>query len=357
MKKSRQAVVARKGREIALPGWLNSDRKEFVQAARKLVSARGKAARVQILREGLAERFATRLLGEAPQDDPEVQVECWRLASQLWAYDAWRHPLRHAAAESSPPSPLNFSNAMLAPLVEALLGLYGKEALTWCVYAYLISSRQAAKRTEQAIVAGAFAGKAVIEAIGDSLKEIQAEPEPLPRGLPAKIARLLSQSLTKVSGRSKSAAPKAGSLTLSGDQAAALIHALLSTKPADDAPKGSDNLENALAETAWVEADEALARALQHTPALNAVIHEPALESRLRDELGEIVQAVRASAAKRVLEIEGDPGSEVEFNPSKHAQDDPRVRSAKRVRIITPTVYQGRGANRHVLRVADVEPV
>jgi hypothetical protein len=65
---------------------------------------------------------------------------------------------------------------------------------------------------------------------------------------------------------------------------------------------------------------------------------------------------VRTSAAKRELEIEGSPGSETTFDPIKHAQDDPRITPTSRVRLLTPTVFQGRGANRRVLRTADVEP-
>ena len=118
-----------------------------------------------------------------------------------------------------------------------------------------------------------------------------------------------------------------------------------------------DNLHDAVAETAWIEADDALARALQQTPALREAIREPtALSPQLRNQISAIIQAVRTSAAKRELEIEGSPGSETTFDPIKHAQDDPRITPTSRVRLITPTVFQGRGANRRVLRTADVEP-
>jgi hypothetical protein len=139
-------------------------------------------------------------------------------------------------------------------------------------------------------------------------------------------------------------------------QVATLVQALLPAKPPDDMA-AVGNLASALAETAWMDADEALARALQQTPRLRKAIREPTeLHPELRNHLGAIIQAVRASAAKRELEIEGDPGSEVAFDPVRHAQDDPRVRTAQRVRIVTPTVFQGRGAHRRVLRVAEVEP-
>ena len=77
-------------------------------------------------------------------------------------------------------------------------------------------------------------------------------------------------------------------------------------------------LADALAETAWVEADDGLARALQQTPTLRAALKTIAPE--LRAPLGEMIQAVLSSAAKRQMEIENG------------------------------TVYQGRGANRRVLR-------
>src|SRR5262249_50994170 len=86
-------------------------------------------------------------------------------------------------------------------------------------------------------------------------------------------------------------------------------------------------------------------------------IREPtALSPQLRNQIGAIIQAVRTSAAKRELEIEGSPGSETTFDPVKHAQDDPRITPASRVRLITPTVFQGRGANRRVFSTAAVDP-
>jgi hypothetical protein len=229
--------------------------------------------------------------------------------------------------------------------------------LVWCINAFFTRTGQIAEGIVQVIIAGAFGDKAVIEAIGAALKEVQAERRPYPREIPTKVASLLSRTLssTSISGRTKSEA-KGGSLMLTRVQVATLVQALLPAKPPDDMA-AVGNLASALAETAWMEADEALARALQQTPRLRKAIREPTeLHPELRNHLGAIIQAVRASAAKRELEIEGDPGSEVAFDPVRHAQDDPRVRTAQRVRIVTPTVFQGRGAHRRVLRVAEVEP-
>lgn len=357
----RAAAVAPKRRESEPPDWLASNDAVFAENARRLASAKGRASRDQLLRDGLAGEFAARLLRQA-QGDTQRQVEGWKLVGALWADEAWREHLRAADVAGAPPSPLRFSGSPLTSIAQALLGLYGEDALAWCAYAYLVRTGPAATPIEQAILARALDVHAVIEAIGTALTELEADPTSYPSGIPGKVATLLLQCFagTATPGQSKGAAAKIGSLTFNRDQAATLIQALLSARlptqlPAD-APAGN-NLENALAETAWVEADEALARALQQTPALREAIREPTgLNPQLRSQIGAIIQAVRTSAAKRELDIEGTPGSEATFDPVKHAHDDPRLKAVKRVRIVTPTVFQGRGTNRRVLRAADVEP-
>jgi hypothetical protein len=354
--KTSSNVVAWKRRESE-PIWLDSNNAEFVENARRLISAKGRAARDRLLRDGPAGKFAARLLGEALRHS-ERQVECWKLVAQLYAHDAWRRQFRIADADGTLPSPRSFSKIPLAPIVQAVLGLCGEHALDWCIGAYLTRTGPAAERIAQAIIAGAFKQKAIIGALGPALKDLEAERKVYDREIVRKIASLLSRSLStrSSSGRDKSAAPKVGSITLTRAEAGTLIQALLSARSPDETPP-DDNLGRDLAETAWMEADEALARALQQTPALREAIRDRTqLSPRLRNHLGEILQAVSASAEKRELEIEGEPGSETTFDPAKHAQDDSRVKVAERVRIVTPTVFQGRGTYRRVLRVADVEP-
>jgi hypothetical protein len=79
-------------------------------------------------------------------------------------------------------------------------------------------------------------------------------------------------------------------------------------------------LAHALAETAYIEADEAIARALQQTPVLRAALDTMAPE--LRAALGAMIQATRTAAAKRQMELQNG------------------------------AVYQGRGENRRVIRAA-----
>ena len=358
--KRRATAVAQKRRESELTAWLASDDAAFIENARRFASAKGRAARVRLLQGGLAGEFAARLLAEARGDserqDSQRQVESWKLVGQLWADEPWRAHFRAAGVETAPPSPRSFVNVPLAPIVAALLGFYGQDALAWCLYAYLIRSGPAAAAISEAIAAHAFAMDTIVAAIEAALAELEAEPDFHPGGLGGKVASLLAQHLTAARRPDNSAVAKISSLTFSREQAAGLIQALLSSQlRADAAP--SDNLDNALAETAWIEADDALARALQQTPALREALRGPTeLSPLLRSQIGAIIQAVRTSAAKRELEIEGSPGSEAAFDPVKHANDDPRVKPMSRVRLVTPTVFQGRGANRRVLRAGDVEP-
>src|SRR5262249_51507465 len=214
-------------------------------------------------------QFATRLLGEALRDS-KLQLQCGKFVGQLWTQKAWRDLFQNAGAEGAPPPPDTFSGVPLTPVVRALLGLYGNEALEWCLYAYFTRAGGVATGIGQAILASKFDGKAVVEAIGAVLTELEARPELYPGGIPGQVVTLLSKSFAarQTPDAHKHSTAKIGSLPFSRDQAATLIQTLLSTELSDDAPPNND-LENALAETAWLEADEALARALQQTPALD----------------------------------------------------------------------------------------
>lgn len=81
------------------------------------------------------------------------------------------------------------------------------------------------------------------------------------------------------------------------------------------------DLQAALMETAYVEADEAIARAFQQTPTLRAALDTLPLE--LRASVGATIQAVRTAAAKRQMELQNG------------------------------AVYQGRGENRRIIRAAN----
>jgi hypothetical protein len=219
-----------------------------------------------------------------------------------------------------------------------------------------MSTGKAAEQIAQIIVSE-FKQKTIIEALAPALRTLEVGGD-YSRGISETIANLLSRmfSTAASSSESKTAQRAYGALTLRRADVATIVEALLTARAPDNSVQ-SDSFGSALAETAWIEADDGLARALQQTPALRQAIREQTqFSAEVRNHLGTIVQAVRSSAAKRQLEIEGDPGSEVEFDPARHSQDDPRVMTAERVRLVTPIVFQGRGANRRVLRPADVEP-
>jgi hypothetical protein len=62
------------------------------------------------------------------------------------------------------------------------------------------------------------------------------------------------------------------------------------------------DLEIALQETAYIEADDAIARALQQTPTMRAALNTLAPE--LRAAVGATIRAIRTAAAKRHMELQ-----------------------------------------------------
>jgi hypothetical protein len=351
--KARSNVDVRKNlRKSEPPPWLDSSDAAFLKNAKGLL-APDKAD--QPLAKGLRDKFAARLLTGAMQTS-DRQTEYWKLVARLWAHDFWRRHLRNAGIKGEPPPPHQFPKASLPPIIQAFVGLSGRSALPWCLSTFLASTGKNSEQIVQPIVQE-FTRKAIIEALGPVLRTLEIGRQ-YSDGLSGRIASLLSIIFsTAASSRgAKTATTARGSVTLKRIEASTVIEMLLSARATDNLVQ-SDNLRTALAETAWQEADDGLARALQQTPALRQAIREQTqLSPEVRNPLGAVIQAVRSSASKRQLEIEGEPGSEVEFDPAKHSQDDPRVKAAERVRLITPTVFQGRGANRRVLRAADVEP-
>jgi hypothetical protein len=350
---TRSTVDAERRPKIEPPSWLNSDDNAFLKHAVKF-SVPEKA--VFLIENGLADEFAARLLHRSLKIS-EHQVEYWKVVTRLWPQNAWQRHFRKAGVKGETPLPSRFSGPLRPAMAATLLGLYGKDALAWCLSAYLISAGPAAEEVAQTIIGGKFKQKALIEALRPTMTMIDAEGDSYPRGLSNKIIGLLSRRDDAPARQGKTITRKHDSLVLSQINATMLVNIFLSERKTDRFVK-DDNLASALAESAWIEADDGLARALQQTPALRQAMRgQPELGTALRNQLGAVIQAVRSSAAKRQIDIEGEPGSEVEFDPVKHSRDDPRVEAAGRVRIIAPTVFQGRGQNRRVLRTADVEPV
>src|SRR6266436_9566428 len=166
--------------------WLTADDAAFAEHARWLASAKGRATRDRLPRNGLASEFAARLLSAASGETAR-QIESWKLVGYLFAQEPWQAPLRAAGIESAPPSPRSFAGMPLTPIVHALLGLYGKDALAWCVYAYLTRTGSAATDIADVIVAHTLAVGAILEAIEAALSELEAEPEDRPSGIAGKI--------------------------------------------------------------------------------------------------------------------------------------------------------------------------
>src|SRR5262249_45928396 len=110
-----------------------------------------------------------------------------------------------------------------------------------------------------------------------------------------------------------------------------------------------------VADAAWRQADDALARALQNIAALKHAVDEAReVDPRIRGYAGVVAQAVRSAAAKRELELDGTIGSIAQFDPLTHQGDDPSIGSAALVRIMKPAVAQGRDTWRRVIKKAEV---
>src|SRR5215475_7897878 len=90
-------------RESDPMAWLTADDTAFAEHARWLASAKGRATRDRLLRNGLAEEFAAGLLSAA-SGEMARQVEIWKLVGYLFAQEPWQAPLRAAGIESAPPS-------------------------------------------------------------------------------------------------------------------------------------------------------------------------------------------------------------------------------------------------------------
>src|SRR5439155_24552000 len=79
--------------------WLTADDAAFADNARWLASAKGRATRDRLLRNGLAQEFAARLLSAAGGETAR-QIESWKLVGYLFAQEPWQGPLRAAGIES-----------------------------------------------------------------------------------------------------------------------------------------------------------------------------------------------------------------------------------------------------------------
>ena len=122
--------------------------------------------------------------------------------------------------------------------------------------------------------------------------------------------------------------------------------------------QSSGNSKEAIAEAAWSQADDALARALQNAAALTHALDQTGAVDRMVRGYAEILaQSVDSTAAKRELELEGVIGETANYDPGAHHAYDFGLGSESVVRITIPAVAQGRKTWRKIIRKAEIVPV
>jgi hypothetical protein len=119
----------------------------------------------------------------------------------------------------------------------------------------------------------------------------------------------------------------------------------------------SAGANDAIAEAAWRQADDALARTLQNAAALTHALGQAGeVDDAVRDCAEIVAQSVEDAAAKRELELEGRVGETAHFDPATHHSDEPGLGTDRVVRITLPAVAQGRTSWRRIIRKAEIMP-
>lgn len=113
-------------------------------------------------------------------------------------------------------------------------------------------------------------------------------------------------------------------------------------KKAELGGETSERADDVIAEAAWSQADDALARALQNAAALtHALDHTGAVDSMVRGYAEILAQSVDSTAAKRELALEGVIGETAKYDPGAHHANDLGLGSESVVRITVPAVALG----------------
>jgi hypothetical protein len=112
-------------------------------------------------------------------------------------------------------------------------------------------------------------------------------------------------------------------------------------------------------EVRWSEVDEPLARALQDIPVFTAAVARlketgkslPEREIRRTEMSADLVfQSLRLAASKRRLQLDGQVGSEISYDPVLFHSDD-LVKLGEKVRIRKPAVTRGEGKTKVIIQL------
>jgi hypothetical protein len=342
---------------------------EFVVFAKGLAAPRAARRRQALAESPVAGRFAERLVNKAFSGASHAAT-CMSLIGRLSSDAAWAEKFAANKAAGQPPSPNNLEPSQLEPVGRGLLAISKEQALPWLAHAYirLLPNSPSRPAVEKLLFDNSPTPNAVTEAVATALTRMESGGKPITKAIASrsidalqKYASQLGASKQRTEVNPLARLAKASTLADMGRLVEALL--TLATTGGNDGPVGSGpqgppDPEEAIADAAWRQADDALARALQNIAALKYAVDEAReLDPRVKGYAGVVAQAVRSAAAKRELELDGTIGATAQFDPLTHQGDDPSISSTALVRIMKPAVAQGRNTWRRVLKKAEVVPV
>jgi hypothetical protein len=347
---------------------------EFVAFAKGLAAPRA-ATRLQALAGSpAAGRFAERLVTEAFSGGAHAAV-CMRLVGHIGGDGAWATRLAANKTAGMPPSPNSLEPNELEPVGRGLVAISKEQALPWLAHAYirLLPNSTSRPAVEKLLFDNSPTPHALSGAVATALARMESGGKPITKAIAARSIDALEKFASQL-GLSKqqigvSPLAQLANVSTLADMGR-LVGALIALQPASPAIiRGNGPLESpstqaptqhaeaTIAEAAWRQADDALARALQNIAALKHAVDEASeLDPRVRGYAGVVAQAIRSAAAKRELELDGTIGATAQFDPLTHQADDPSIGSAALVRIMKPAVAQGRSTWRRIVKKAEVVP-
>jgi hypothetical protein len=347
---------------------------EFVAFAKGLAIPRAARRRRALADSSAAKPFAERLAKEAFSSAAHAAT-CMGLVGRFSSDAAWAGKFEASKAAGQPPSPDDLEPKVLEPVGLGLLAISKEQALPWFAHAYLrlLPNSPSRPAIEKLLFDNSQTSHALFEAVATALIRIESGDKPITKAIAARSIDALSkyafQHSTSKSRTEVSPFARLAKVSTLADMGR-LVDALLALQTASPSPAGDNGTierspvtqpptqpEDAIADAAWRQADDALARALQNIAALKHAVDEASeLDPRVRGYAGVVSQAVRSAAAKRELELDGTIGATAQFNPLTHQVDGPSIGSEAIVRITKPAVAQGRSTWRRVVKKAEVVP-
>ena len=326
---------------------------EFITFAKGLTGQRGQTSLTALTASPAVEQFAKRLLEESLGGQAHAAT-CMPIVAHLAKDRFWADKFR-SNVTGHPPAPDQLRPKDVEPVGCVLLILFPEAAaLGWIALGNLTMKGASPLRAavQDLLVKAAPTANALFEALACALEAIEFNGQKVSGSI---VSRAIEAIVAHVGLRhSKHSRPTEGSrlarlaIAAKRTEITRLVAALLSIQSSSN---------EAIAEAAWTQADDALARALQNSAALTHALDQAGeVDSTVRGYAEIVVQAVDGAAAKRELELEGAIGGIANFDSSAHTCDDPTLGSKSTVRITMPAVAQGKKTWRKIIRKAEIVP-